>query len=188
MKLKGSLPRIFAPLLLLPLFALSSVSAAEQAYPKTPAGEKEIKTLPAATLIMSGSDEAYFSENRQLFGPLFRYIQRNGIPMTTPVEAEMDPGRMFFYIGEDQAAEELAGTGEVTVQELPARTVASIGVRGGYSASNFEEARAELEQWLGKQEDWEAAGEARAAFWDGPFTPWFLKRFEVHLPVRARGE
>mgnify|MGYP001031068293 FL=1 len=184
---KGPRSRIFPPLfLLVPLLALQSVSAAEQAYPKTPAGEQEIKTLPAATLIMAGSDEAYFSENSQLFGPLFRYIQENGIPMTTPVEAEMDPGRMFFYIGEDEAKEELAGTEEVTVRELPARTVASRGVRGGYSASNFEEARARLEQWLAKQEGWQADGEARAAFWDGPFTPWFLKRFEVHIPVRPQ--
>lgn len=31
-----------------------------------------------------------------------------------------------------------------------------------------------------------ASGEARGIFWNGPFTPGFLKRFEVHLPVVER--
>ncbi len=29
-----------------------------------------------------------------------------------------------------------------------------------------------------------AAGEPFAVYWDGPFKPWFMKRAEVHVPVR----
>jgi len=171
--------------LLFLFFALQPVSSAEQAYPKTPVGEIEIKTLPAATLIVSQSDKSYFEEDNQLFRPLFRYIQDRDIAMTTPVEAEMNPGEMLFYIGGDAEAETLTGTDSVSVRKLPERTVASIGARGSYSSSNFREARAKLEKWLSNQSKWEAIGEAKGVFWDGPFTLWFLKQFEVHIPVKA---
>ena len=31
------------------------------------------------------------------------------------------------------------------------------------------------------------AGPAYAVYWNSPFTPWFLKRYEVHVRVRPRG-
>ena len=43
----------------------------------------------------------------------------------------------------------------------------------------------ELLAWLGDQPGLEVAGAAYAVFWHGPFTPWFAKRYEVHVPVRA---
>lgn len=159
-------------------------TAAQQAYPKTPVGVMEIKTLPAATLLLSRSDKGYFEEDNELFRPLFRYIQERDIPMTTPVEAEMEPGEMFFHVGGDFERTELDDTETVKVQTLPERRVASIGARGGYGASNFNEAKAKLERWLAEQEEWEPTGKAKGVFWNGPFTLWFLKRFEVHIPVR----
>ncbi|MFP4157510.1 MAG: hypothetical protein ACLFU4_07830 [Opitutales bacterium] len=51
---------------------------------------------------------------------------------------------------------------------------------------SFDEAEAELRAWLEQNEEFHAAGEARGIFWNGPFTPGFLKRFEVHLPVIKR--
>jgi len=106
--------------------------------------------------------------------------------MTTPVEAEMNPGEMFFIIGGDGDGTDLQGTDQVVVEKLPERTVASIGSRGSYSEANFTEARDRLEEWLSKQAEYEAAGPARGIFWDGPFTLWFLKRFEVHIPVKEK--
>ncbi|MBC2601992.1 heme-binding protein [Puniceicoccus vermicola] len=164
------------------------MSATEQAYPETPVGEIEIKKLPGATLIVSKSGKSYFEEDNQLFRPLFRYIQDRDIAMTTPVEAEINPGEMFFYIGDGVESEELTNTDDVTVRELPERSVASIGVRGSYSSSNFQEAKAKLEAWLANQSDWRATGDAKGVFWDGPFTLWFLKRFEVHIPVEEKEE
>ena len=80
------------------------MSAAEQAYPKTVVDGIEIKTLPAATLIVSKSEKRYYEEDDRLFRPLFRFIQERDIAVTTPVEAEMDPGEMFFYIGSNVVA------------------------------------------------------------------------------------
>jgi hypothetical protein len=42
-------------------------------------------------------------------------------------------------------------------------------------------------QWLERHADqWEAAGEPYAVFWNSPFMPGFLKRSEVHQPLRHR--
>lgn len=163
---------------------VSTMSAAKQAFPKTGVGEIEIKVLPAATLIASRSDSEYFEEDNRLFRPLFRYIQQNDIPMTTPVEAEIDPGVMYFYIDEETSPDNLEDGKDVAVIELPERRVASIGARGSYSQSNFEEAAEKLSQWLADHPEYEVTGSPRGIYWNGPMTLWFLKRFEVHIPVR----
>ena len=63
--------------------------------------------------------------------------------------------------------------------------MASIGGRGSYGESNVGQVRQRLESWLATQDKWTADGEPYAVFWDGPFTLWFMKRFEVHIPLRA---
>lgn len=161
-------------------------SAYEQAFQKTDVGTSEIKTLPAARLIATQSDAKYFDQNNGLFRPLFRYIQAREISMTTPVEAEIEPGVMYFYIGSDVDTATLDSTDEVSVHEIPERTVASLGVRGGYSERNFEEAASELYAWLAENEKFEAAGDARGIFWNGPYVPGFFKRFEVHIPIKLK--
>ena len=159
-------------------------SAYEKAFPQTDVGEFEIKTLPAARLIASRTDAAYFDENNGLFRPLFRYISSRDIAMTTPVEAEMEPGVMYFYIGSEVSTEALDATENVSVHELPERLVASFGARGSYSERNFKEATAKLRAWLGNHPNYESAGEPRGIFWNGPFMPGLFKRFEVHIPVK----
>ena len=171
--------------LLLTLLPLHTMSAYESAFEKTPVGSIEIKTLPAARLLAAHSQGNYFDNNNGLFRPLFRYIQDNGIAMTTPVEAQIEPGIMYFYLGTDYAERELADTEQVQVIACPARTVLSIGVRGGYSAANFNQAQAQLQHWLAQQDEWTATGAARAIYWNSPFTLGFLKRAEVHIPIAA---
>jgi hypothetical protein len=159
-------------------------SAYEQAFAKTDVGEFEVKALPAARLIASQTDAAYFNDDNRLFRPLFRYISERDIAMTTPVEAEINPGVMYFYIGANVSSDALDATKNVSVHELPERLVASLGVRGGYKERNFNKAAAKLSAWLLKNPAYEAIGEARGIFWNGPFIPGFFKRFEVHIPVQ----
>ena len=45
---------------------------------------------------------------------------------------------------------------------------------------------ARLRDWLATRPDLEVAGEPSAVYWDSPFVPGFLKRSEVHIPVRKR--
>jgi hypothetical protein len=104
--------------------------------------------------------------------------------MTTPVEAEINPGVMYFYIGANVSSDALDATDHVSVYGLPERLVASLGVRGGYKERNFNKAADKLGAWLLKNPTYEAIGEARGVFWNGPFIPGFFKRFEVHIPVQ----
>ena len=72
-------------------------------------------------------------------------------------------------------------------RSVPKRRVASIGARGSYTQANFDKAKDALLRWVaenGLTHD----GEAYAVYWNGPFTPWFLKTFEVHTLLDYRGE
>ena len=73
-------------------------NAIEKAFTPTPTGTIEIKIIPEQHLLIAQQTETYFAANNSLFGKLFRYIKTHNIPMTTPVKAEMSPGKMGFYI------------------------------------------------------------------------------------------
>jgi len=106
--------------------------------------------------------------------------------MTTPVEAQIDQAAMYFWVAPSEVAKVAGSQGGVEVINLPERRVASLGARGGYGRDNFEKTRGELLAWLAGQSEVEATGEPYAVYWHGPFTPWFAKRSEVHIPVRPR--
>lgn len=158
--------------------------AAEQAFPPSPIGTPELKTLPAGLLLKSTGTGNYFEESNTLFRPLFNYISERDIAMTTPVEAKIDRAEMYFWVAPSQRTKVAGSAKGVEVVEIAARTVASLGARGGYSAQNYTKIRNELLAWLAARSDLEAVGAPYAVYWSGPFTPAFLKRFEVHVPVR----
>ncbi len=161
--------------------------AYEAAYPMTAAGVCEIKTLPAGVLLEARSEGEYFRENNGLFRRLFEAIQKNQVPMTTPVEAGVRPGTMVFYLDPKSARRtDLVLQGGVRRREVEERVVASIGIRGGYSKESFEENAGRIREWIKTQTGWKAAGEPYVVYWNSPFMIWFLKRSEVHLPVHKQ--
>lgn len=159
------------------------LSAAE-AFPRTAADQIEIKHLPGGILLESTGEGSYFQNSNRLFRPLFRYISRHDIAMTTPVEARIEPGAMLFWVAPSEEGKVAGDEEGVRVIEQAPRTVAAIGARGAYSERNFRAAEAALREWLAEQQPWQIDGEAYGVFWHGPFTPWFRKQFEVHIPVR----
>ena len=170
----------FALLMLMP----GAARAYDSAYPMTAAGFCEIKTLPAGTILRTSSRGEYFEENKDLFMRLFRTINENRVPMTTPVEAKMKPGTMVFYLDSASAKrKDLQLPEGVKRQNLPERNVASVGIRGVYSQASYESNLAKLRDWLKSQGRWEEAGEPYAVYWNSPFMLPFLKRSEVHVPV-----
>jgi hypothetical protein len=158
--------------------------SAQSAFPPTDVGVSEFKTLPAGLLLKSQGRGNYFAEANGLFRPLFSYISVHSIAMTTPVEVTIEPAAMYFWVA-DAERNKVSGTqGVVEVVEVAERRVASLGARGSYSARNFAAAQESLLRWLESQTDVTVIGPPYAVFWNGPFTPGFLKRFEVHVPVR----
>ena len=225
---------LLAVLVLTPFAAMSAPAA----FPATEPGVTELKTLPAGLLVRSETGGNYFENGGNLFRPLFRYIQRKDIAMTTPVEVGVGaPSAMYFWIAEaertkaepdlapaatpaaesspatstspsasttedpktssqsmiDKTPETPAGGAAagktlpegVVVLTRPERLVVSHGGRGSYTRAHFEEARAAALAWLAARPDLVADGEACAVYWNSPFMPGFLKRYEVHIPVRA---
>ncbi len=172
-------------LVLLLLSLSTSLMAAEQAFPPSPVGTPELKTLPAGVLLKASAAGSYFDQSNRLFGPLFKYISKHDIAMTTPVEAKIDGAAMYFWVAESQRGKVAGSSGNVEVIEVPERHVASLGAKGGYSRENFEKTRDVLLAWLGARKDVESAGPPYAVYWNGPFLPGFMKRYEVHVPVRA---
>ena len=160
------------------------VRAYESAYPMTAAGVCEVKSLPEGTVLRTSVQGDYFDENNNLFRRLFDAINRNEVPMTVPVEAKMKPGTMVFYLDAASAKRKNLQLPKGVVREtLPARIVASIGIRGGYSKESYEENLAELRAWLKAQRNYRVIGEPYAVYWNSPFMLPFLKRSEVHIPV-----
>ena len=172
---------VFIMASLFPSFA----QGVEDAYRRTAPGEMEVKSLPAARLMLAESPQGYFSSNNNLFGKLFRYISKNNIPMTAPVEARLQPGVMVFYMDAGSAKRvDLLPGNEVKLEDVPVRQVAAIGIRGSYSQENFREAEEKLRAWVKARPGLEVTGEAYGVYWNSPFVPFFLKQSEVHLPVR----
>lgn len=166
----------------------NSVSGYEKAFKETETGVIEVKVLPSGRLLESKGDGSYFDSSGNMFRPLFNYIQENNISMTTPVEARIEPGTMYFWVASNQIDKAFEDTGRVKVIDVPERKVAAIGAKGSYNQSNFEEAKRNLLDWVATQKNLSIIDEPFAVYWNGPFTPWFMKRFEVQVEIQTKME
>lgn len=173
-------------LLLLLAYLYFDNLAYEREYDQTAVDDFEIKTIPAGKQMITRGSGNYFALADSFFMRLFRYIQKNKVSMTVPVESDLASPGMRFYIGPSQTGKDLTGQDAVEIASLPERRVASLGCRGDYTEANVVAAVTRLQTWVQSQADIEAAGPAYAVFWNGPFRPGFLKRFELHLPIRKR--
>lgn len=166
----------------------SSLLSYESAYEPTPVSKVETKTIPLAKTLSTKLGGDYFVRDNNLFMRLFNYIKKNDIAMTVPVEAALDDADMRFYVGDADWGKAEKNEGRVSVAVMPERLVVSLGGRGSYTKKNVTAVRKQLEQWLEEQDEFQAVGIPYAVFWNGPFTPGFMKRFEIHIPVERVGE
>lgn len=160
-----------------------SLEAYDHAFEKSPVGSVEIKELPAGRWLMTKMEGAYFEYSTDLFLRLFDYINANDISMTVPVRGGPVDAEMRFFLAED-VSRGATNSDVVEIVNEPSRTVASAGARGAYTQANLGEAQQRLNAWLERQTEWRASAEPYAVFWNGPFTLWFMKRFEIHVPVQ----
>jgi hypothetical protein len=161
---------------------------------------------PVATVILKEYPAHRLARTRggadgdgRMFMKLFRHIERNDIAMTAPVTMDWStaaqggggtPETMAFLY----AKPDLGTAGPdpedpaVVVEDIPAITVASVGLRGDYGAATFRKGRDQVEQWLREHPEWTAVGPPRMLAYNSPFVPWFLKFAEVQLPVTRVGD
>ncbi|MEM7027917.1 MAG: heme-binding protein, partial [Pseudomonadota bacterium] len=171
-------------LALLCLLLSTNSMATEEIFDRTPEGEIQVRTLPAARWMLAESTGSYFDNSRSLFGRLFNFIKDNEVSMTVPVEGNLSRAEMRFYVGQNDTRE-FKNTETVRVVEIPERTVVSIGAKGSYAEENVMRLRDQLEEWLSSQSDWVADGSSYAVFWNGPMTLWLFKHYEVHIPIKS---
>jgi SOUL heme-binding protein len=127
------------------------------------------------------------------FPRLARYIggrnrSSRKLAMTAPVVQEQDPRSRHYVVGfvmpADVSAEDLPDPvdSRVHTRRLSTETAAALRFSGRWSRSSFEKHAAQLLAALDSA-GLEVVGNPRYARFDPPWTPWFLRRNEVVVPV-----
>ncbi len=158
----------------------------------------------AETVVEGNLEEA----GNKAFSRLFAYISgentsRDKIAMTAPVSQQPagekiamtapvgqqrtgDNWVVGFMMPEAYSMETLPEPADplVSLRQVPPRTMAAVRYSGFWSEENYQKHRAELEDWMAAM-DLVAAGEPVWARYNAPFTPWFLRRNEILVPLEA---
>ncbi len=130
------------------------------------------------------------------FPKLARYIGGHNrasrkVAMTAPVVQEQDPRSGVFVVGfvmpsgiaADDVPQPLDSS--VRTRRIPAQTAAALTFSGRWSRSTYEARTEELLDLLAKAQ-LSVVGRPRYARFDPPWTPWFLRKNEVVIPVGGR--
>ncbi len=160
----------------------------------TPIGDVRVQDYPVYRAATVEQADLEGDGMRPMFMELFNHIKRNEIAMTAPVEMEYTPregqapamaSMAFLYRSPTLGA---AGEdGEVRVEDLPAASFASVGMRGAYKTSRYERGLAMLDEWAGSQDEWRVVGPARYLGYNSPFVLPFMRYGEVQVPVERAG-
>jgi hypothetical protein len=157
--------------------------------------------LLAETLVDGDFEKAGSSAFRRLF----RYISGDNqsqtkIAMTAPVAQEQgEKIAMTAPVGQQKSGDRwvisfmmpasyslatlpLPDDPLVQLRQVPARRMASVRYSGFWSEKNYQKNKAKLDAWI-KKEGLTVNGESIWARYNAPFTPWFMRRNEILIPV-----
>ena len=156
-----------------------------------------------AEIIVEGELE---NAGSKAFNSLFRYISgdnhtRNKVAMTAPVSQQPASQKInmtapvgqqrvdnkwvvSFMMPDSYTLETLPvpDNSNVTLRQVPAHRIASVRYSGFWSEKSYLENKSQLETWINKNKLL-IVGDAVWARYDAPFTPWFLRRNEILIPV-----
>lgn len=156
-----------------------------------------------AEIIVEGELE---NAGSKAFNSLFRYISgdnhsRNKVAMTAPVSQQPvsqkinmtapvgqqrvdNKWAVSFMMPDSYTLETLPvpDNSNVTLRQVPAHRIASVRYSGFWSEKSYLENKSQLETWINKNKLL-IVGDAVWARYDAPFTPWFLRRNEILIPV-----
>ena len=156
-----------------------------------------------AEIIVEGELE---NAGSKAFNSLFRYISgdnhtRNKVAMTAPVSQQPASQKinMTAPVGQQRVDNKWAvsfmmpdsytletlpvpDNSNVTLRQVPAHRIAAVRYSGFWSEKSYLENKSQLETWINKNKLL-IVGDAVWARYDAPFTPWFLRRNEILIPV-----
>jgi len=154
-------------------------------------GKFELRDYPALTVVETPMAQRGSGADRS-FMRLFRFISGGNeakakIAMTTPVFmlGSESNATMAFVLPAKMKLSDVPkpADGAVQVRELPAGRFAVLRFSGGRNTRNEAEALTRLRDWLAK-EKLSSTGSPVYGYFDPPWTPGFLRRNEVMLPVK----
>ena len=170
-----------------------------EGFPKPgPVDEVIVKQYPAYRAAVADRDVAQGGRSTSdgLFYPLFNHIESHHIAMSSPVEmtyqqpATSQPDvkvpslESMAFIYTSPTVGEAGKDGPVRVVDVPATTVASVGVIGSYDEQHFLAGKAKLDAWLAAHaSEYAAAGKPRHLAYNSPFVLPFMRYSEVQIPV-----
>jgi len=170
-------------------------------------GDIEIRLYAPQILAETTVESDFDGAGSQAFQRLFKYISganraQSKIAMTAPVSQEASPQkismtapvvqegdgrtwRISFLVPSSFTPDTVPEPVDprVRLREVPERTVAALRFSGTWGEKRFRDHESKLRALLVEQ-GFEAEGEPIFARYNPPFTPWFMRRNEVLIPVR----
>lgn len=201
--------RILVAALFIITGAMDTMAIEEAAYKVLKTNDKfeqrEYAPHLLAEIIVEGSLERAGSK---AFRRLFNYISgsnrsRAKLSMTAPVSQEQagEKIRMTAPVGQQRVQDKwavsftmpasyaletlpLPDDPQITLRQVPARRMAAVRYSGVWSEKNYLHNKSELEAWI-REQGLTITGDPVWARYNPPFTPWFLRRNEILIPVVA---
>lgn len=172
-------------------------------------GSFEIRNYDAQILAETLVDGTLEDAGNKAFRRLFNYISgenhtRSSIAMTAPVSQQEPDGKKIAMTApvSQQAAEgkwavsfmmpanytletlPIPDDSSITLRQVPAQRVAAVRYSGFWSEKRFLRYKQKLEKWI-EENNLKIIGEPVWARYNPPFTPWFLRRNEILIPIAA---
>jgi hypothetical protein len=156
----------------------------------------------AETIVEGDLEEA----GNKAFNRLFRYISgenrsRTKVEMTAPVSQQPmgEKIKMTAPVGQRRVQEKWAVSfmmpasytietlpepedRNITLRQVPARRMASVRYSGFWSEKRYLKYKSELLSWI-HERGHTIVGDPIWARYNPPFTPWFLRRNEILIPI-----
>lgn len=133
---------------------------------------------------ISGANES--RKNIAMTAPVQQKVEGTSIAMTAPVgqRAEGDRWCVSFMMPATFTMENVPTPTDpaVVLRAVPPRTMATVRYSGFWSDKGYRRNLKRLESWMSTN-NLAAAGEPEWARYNPPFTPWFLRRNEILIPV-----
>jgi hypothetical protein len=166
----------------------------------------ELRDYPSHIVAETEVDGTLEDAGNKAFNRLFDYISgknrsRDKIAMTAPVSQEPSSEKiaMTAPVGQQRAeggwvvsfmmpmsytldSLPVPEDPDVRLRQIPARRMASVRYSGTWSEKRYLRYLQELESWIEKN-GFRILGEPVWARYNPPFTPWFLRRNEILIPV-----
>lgn len=165
-----------------PAFEITHEAELPEGWPEPgPAFEVAVKAYPEYRVATA--------EGRGAFFMLFAHIQSKEIPMTAPVEMEMEQAPRgyemvnmgFLYQSTDVG--EIGEDGAVEVIDVPAMTVVTYGTNGPVRPDTWTQALEMIETKIAELDGWQSTGKLRMLGYNSPMIPEDKRYYEIQVIV-----